>query len=48
MEIYENIRHEFAPVFDENSRVLILGTFPSVKSGNSNFIMDILKTASGR
>ena len=24
--------HEIAPVFDENSRVLILGSFPSVKS----------------
>lgn len=37
MEIYENIRHEFAPVFDENSRVLILGTFPSVKSREQQF-----------
>ena len=37
METYENIRHEFAPVYDKNSRVLILGTFPSVKSREHNF-----------
>ena len=27
----------FAPVFDENSRVLILGSFPSVKSRAQGF-----------
>ena len=27
----------FAPVFDENSRVLILGSFPSVKSRETGF-----------
>ena len=37
MELYENIKHEFAPVYDENSRVLILGTFPSVKSREQQF-----------
>ena len=37
MVTYENIRHEFEPVFDENSRVLILGTFPSVKSREQQF-----------
>lgn len=37
MAIYENIQHEFAPVFDENSRVLVLGTFPSVKSREAQF-----------
>ncbi len=37
MEKYEGIQHEFAPVFDENSRVLILGTFPSVKSREMQF-----------
>ena len=31
------IRHEFPPVFDEHSRALILGTFPSVKSREENF-----------
>lgn len=34
---YEKVSHEFAPVFDANSRVLILGTFPSVKSREQNF-----------
>ena len=34
---YKNIRHTFEPVWDENSRVLILGTFPSVKSRETNF-----------
>ncbi len=29
--------HEFPPVFDENSRILILGTFPSVKSRETGF-----------
>ena len=29
--------HKFEPVFDNNSRILILGTFPSVKSREMNF-----------
>ncbi len=29
--------HRFEPVFDKNSRILILGTFPSVKSRETNF-----------
>ena len=29
--------HEFGPVFDENSRILILGSFPSVKSREEGF-----------
>jgi len=29
--------HPFPPVFDENSRVLILGSFPSVKSREEGF-----------
>ena len=37
MVTYENIRHEFAPVFDGDSRILILGTFPSVKSREQQF-----------
>ena len=28
----EHVMHTFAPVYDKKSRVLILGTFPSVKS----------------
>lgn len=34
---YEHIRHEFAPVYDEQSRVLILGTLPSVQSRKQQF-----------
>lgn len=30
-------RHDFEPVFDEQSKVLILGTFPSVKSREQGF-----------
>ena len=29
--------HEFAPIYDDRSRVLILGSFPSVKSREQNF-----------
>lgn len=31
------ITHTFEPVFDSRSRILILGTFPSVKSRENNF-----------
>lgn len=31
------LEHTFEPIFDENSRVLILGTFPSVKSREQGF-----------
>ena len=34
---YENHVHPFAPVFDENSKILILGSFPSVKSRENAF-----------
>ena len=33
----ELLTHPVAPVFDANSRVLILGTFPSVKSREQKF-----------
>ncbi len=32
-----HVRHIFGPVYDENSRILILGTFPSVKSREQQF-----------
>ena len=35
--IQESHIHTFEPVFDKNSRVLILGTFPSQKSRESAF-----------
>ncbi len=31
------VRHTFEPVWDEHSRILILGTFPSVKSRENHF-----------
>ena len=33
----ERQQHNIAPVFDEHSRILILGSFPSVKSRESAF-----------
>ena len=33
----EHVMHTFAPVYDEHSEVLILGTFPSVKSRENHF-----------
>lgn len=33
----ERISHTFEPVYDSRSRILILGTFPSVKSREQNF-----------
>lgn len=33
----EPVFHEIAPVYDENSKILILGSFPSVKSRESGF-----------
>lgn len=37
MREYSHIYHTFSPVFDENSEVLILGSFPSVKSREQGF-----------
>jgi len=34
---YQNLTHYFEPVYDKNSRILILGTFPSVKSRENGF-----------
>lgn len=34
---YQHIRHEFEPIYNEKSRILILGTLPSVKSRENNF-----------
>ncbi|MBQ9272361.1 MAG: DNA-deoxyinosine glycosylase [Mogibacterium sp.] len=31
------LQHPFGPLYDESSRVLILGSFPSVKSRQQNF-----------
>lgn len=37
MAVYEQHSHELKPIFDENSRILILGSFPSVKSREVSF-----------
>ncbi len=34
---YQHVTHTFAPVYDNRSRILILGTFPSVKSREQQF-----------
>ena len=34
---YTNITHTFEPVYDANTKILILGTFPSVKSREIGF-----------
>ena len=34
---YEHHSHEFEPVYNEESKILILGTFPSVKSREQGF-----------
>lgn len=36
-EKYERTNHTFEPIYDENSRILILGSFPSVKSREQSF-----------
>ena len=37
MEAYQHISHTFSPVYDEHSEILILGSFPSVKSREQGF-----------
>lgn len=37
MDKYTYVEHTFEPVFDKNSKILILGTFPSVKSREYQF-----------
>lgn len=34
---YQSLKHTFEPVFDAESKILILGSFPSVKSREKNF-----------
>ena len=34
---YTHVQHTFEPVFDEHSHILILGSFPSVKSRENQF-----------
>ena len=45
----QKVVHPFAPIVDAHSRVLILGSFPSVISRQQSFFtMPIRITASGR
>lgn len=37
MPDYQHVTHEFEPVFNRESRILILGTLPSVKSREQHF-----------
>ena len=37
MSEYKTLTHEFPPVYDKDSRILILGSFPSVKSREMQF-----------
>lgn len=34
---YQHLTHTFDPVYTENSKILILGSFPSVKSREEGF-----------
>lgn len=34
---YQSLKHTFDPVYDADSKILILGSFPSVKSRENNF-----------
>lgn len=34
---YQRVSHTFEPVFDKDSKILILGSFPSVKSRENHF-----------
>lgn len=34
---YEHVTHTFGPVYDKNSKILILGSMPSVKSREQHF-----------
>lgn len=34
---YQSLTHTFEPVFDKDSKILILGSFPSVKSRENHF-----------
>lgn len=37
MEEYQTVKHSFEPVWNQQSEILILGTFPSVKSRENHF-----------
>lgn len=36
MKKYDLVTHTFPPIFDKNSKILILGSIPSIKSREAN------------
>ena len=44
---YEHIVHPFPPLYDEKSRILILGSLPSVKSREASTNIHIDKVKDG-
>ena len=36
-KVFTHVKHPFAPIYDENSKILILGSLPSVKSRENEF-----------
>ena len=43
MAEYTHVKHTFEPIYDENSKILILGSFPSIKSREQGFYYAHLK-----
>ena len=43
MQTYTHITHPFKPIYDSSSKILILGTLPSVKSRENEFYYGHLK-----
>ena len=41
---YTHVKHTFSPVYNEESRILILGSFPSVKSRENQFYYGAART----
>ena len=39
---YEHIIHPFPPLYDNNSKILILGSLPSVKSREQMFFLSLI------
>ena len=39
---YTRVIHSLEPVYDRNSRILILGSFPSVRSREQDFYLSLI------
>ncbi len=48
MAVYEHHTHNFLPVYNKYSKVLILGNFPSVKSREQQFYYSRLQNLLGK